>query len=153
MFDALIDRLGANFTVFAYDQRDCGHTENPPVSYTLADLGDDAAGFIAALGLPRAHIYGSSLGGLVAQSLAARHPDRVDRLVLGNTWRVGVNPAERQSGRHEAAVGLSRRSGRQCAEDRRIVLSTGVRPGSSGDYRDVPRQRAQRGEACAPPPR
>ncbi len=94
MFDALVDRLSPNFTVFAYDQRDCGHTENPPASYTLADLGDDAAGFIAALGLPRAHIYGSSLGGLVAQSLAARHPDRVDRLVLGNTWRVGVNPAD-----------------------------------------------------------
>jgi len=94
MFDALAGYLAASFTVIAYDQRDCGQTENPAVPYLLADLGDDAAALIEALRLERAHIYGSSLGGLVAQSLAARHPDRVDRLVLGNTWRAGLSPAE-----------------------------------------------------------
>jgi pimeloyl-ACP methyl ester carboxylesterase len=94
MFDALAEHLTAHFTVIAYDQRDCGESENPAAPYLLADLGDDAAALIAALGLPRAHVYGSSLGGLVAQSLAARHPDRVDRLVLGNTWRAGLSPAE-----------------------------------------------------------
>ena len=94
MFDALTEHLAANFTVIAYDQRDCGQTENRAEPYTLADLGGDAAALIAALGLPSAHVYGSSLGGLVAQSLAARHPERVDRLVLGNTWRAGLSPAE-----------------------------------------------------------
>jgi pimeloyl-ACP methyl ester carboxylesterase len=94
MFDALVDHLSNAFMVFAYDQRDCGRTENPATPYTLADLGDDAAAFIAALKLSRAHVYGSSLGGLVAQSLAARHPERVNRLVLGNTWRAGTSPAE-----------------------------------------------------------
>ncbi|WP_315831831.1 alpha/beta hydrolase [Bradyrhizobium prioriisuperbiae] len=94
MFDALVECLIGDFTVYAYDQRDCGQTENPALPYTLADLGDDAAAFITALGLPRAHVYGSSLGGLVAQSLAARHPDSVDRLVLGNTWRAGISPVE-----------------------------------------------------------
>jgi pimeloyl-ACP methyl ester carboxylesterase len=94
MFDALAEYLAGAFTVFAYDQRDCGQTENPSAPYTLADLGDDAAALIAALRLPRAHVYGSSLGGLVAQSVAARHPDRVERLVLGNTWRAGLSPTE-----------------------------------------------------------
>jgi len=94
MFDALAEILADGFTVVAYDQRDCGQTDNLAEAYTLADLGDDAAALIAALGLSRAHVYGSSLGGLVAQSLAARHPDRVDRLVLGNTWQAGINPAE-----------------------------------------------------------
>lgn len=94
MFDALAARLADNFTVYAYDQRDCGLTENSTAPYALSDLGDDAAAFIAALGLQRAHVYGSSLGGIVAQSLAARHPDRVDRLVLGNTWRVGLLPSD-----------------------------------------------------------
>jgi pimeloyl-ACP methyl ester carboxylesterase len=94
MFDALAEILAGAFTVFAYDQRDCGQTENLAESYALADLGDDAAALIAALGLSRAHVYGSSLGGLVAQSLAARHPDRIDRLVLGNTWQAGISPAE-----------------------------------------------------------
>jgi pimeloyl-ACP methyl ester carboxylesterase len=93
MFDALVEYFAGTFTVFAYDQRDCGQTENPAESYTLADLGDDAAALIAALRLPRAHVYGSSFGGLVAQSVAARHPDRVERLVLGNTWRAGLSPA------------------------------------------------------------
>jgi pimeloyl-ACP methyl ester carboxylesterase len=94
MFDALVGCLGGKFTVYVYDQRDCGLTENSATPYALSDLGDDAAAFIEALGLARAHIYGSSLGGLVAQSLAARHPERVDRLVLGNTWRAGLLPGD-----------------------------------------------------------
>jgi pimeloyl-ACP methyl ester carboxylesterase len=94
MFDALVDRLSHDFTVYAYDQRDCGLTENPAAPYRLADLGDDAAALIDGLGLGRAHVYGSSLGGLVAQSLAARHPDRIERLVLGSTWPAGLQPID-----------------------------------------------------------
>jgi 3-oxoadipate enol-lactonase len=94
MFDALVDCLSNDFTVYAYDQRDCGLTENPAAPYRLADLGDDAAALIEGLGLGRAHVYGSSLGGLVAQSLAARHPDRIERLVLGSTWPAGLQPID-----------------------------------------------------------
>jgi pimeloyl-ACP methyl ester carboxylesterase len=94
MFDALVDRLSNDFTVYAYDQRDCGLTENPAAPYRLADLGEDAAALIEILGLGRAHVYGSSLGGLVAQSLAARHPDRIERLVLGSTWPAGLQPID-----------------------------------------------------------
>lgn len=94
MFDELAAYLAEDFTVYAYDQRDCGQTENPQSPYTLADLGDDAAAFVSVLGVERAHIYGTSLGGLVAQSLASRHPDRVDRLVLGNTWQAGTSPRD-----------------------------------------------------------
>ena len=97
MFDALVERLVNAFTIIAYDQRDCGATINPDDPCTLDDLADDAAALTEALGLSRTHVYGSSFGGLVAQFYAARFPDRVDRLVLGNTWRAGqsvrdVNP-------------------------------------------------------------
>ena len=91
MFDALVDRLASAFTIIAYDQRDCGATVNPDEPCTLADLADDAAGLVAALGFSRTYVYGSSFGGLVAQFFAARFPDRIERLALGNTWRAGLS--------------------------------------------------------------
>jgi len=94
MFDAVARLLSRTFTVIAYDQRDCGRTQNSSQAYTLGDLADDAAALITALGLAKADVYGTSLGGIVAQLLAARHPDRVDRLVLGSTWRAGLSPID-----------------------------------------------------------
>ncbi len=86
MFNALMPHLAPHFTVIAYDQRDCGETEGPQVPSTRADLADDARRLIEALALGRVHVFGSSFGGRVAQALALRHPQRVDRLVLGSTW-------------------------------------------------------------------
>lgn len=54
----------------------------PRVPYTLADLADDALGVLDALGVARAHVCGASMGGMVAQHLAARHPQRVAGLTL-----------------------------------------------------------------------
>lgn len=86
MFAALVPPLSPHFTVVAYDQRDCGDTDGPERASTLADLADDAQRLIGALGFGRAHVFGSSFGGRVAQALALRHPQVVDRLVLGSTW-------------------------------------------------------------------
>src|SRR5690348_11789639 len=86
MFAALVPLLAPHFTVVAYDQRDCGDTEAPPHAATLADLADDAVALIRGLGHERAHVFGSSFGGRVAQALALLHPERVDRLVLASTW-------------------------------------------------------------------
>src|SRR5258708_39360820 len=72
MFDAFARLLAEHFTVIAYDQRDSGATRNPPEPYGLGELADDAAALIAALGHPRAHVFGASLGGVIAQALAAR---------------------------------------------------------------------------------
>jgi pimeloyl-ACP methyl ester carboxylesterase len=90
MFDALVPHLSANFTTITYDQRDCGDTTNAPGSSSLADLADDAATLLRTLGCRRAHVYGTSFGGRVAQMLALRHPEVVDRLVLGSTWPLPV---------------------------------------------------------------
>ena len=90
MFDAFGALLASHFTVIAYDQRDSGKTRNPPASYGFDELADDAAALIAALGYRSAHVFGTSFGGAIAQVLAVRHPDDVDRLVLSSTFRVGV---------------------------------------------------------------
>ena len=86
MFASLVPLLAQRFTVIAYDQRDCGDTEAPARAATLADLAHDAAALIHGLGRERAHVFGSSFGGRVAQALALLHPACVERLVLGSTW-------------------------------------------------------------------
>jgi len=92
MFDAFGALLAEHFTVIAYDQRDSGATRNPPTPYGIGEMADDAAVLIAGLGHERAHVFGTSLGGVIAQVLAARDPQRVDRLVLSSTFRAGVPP-------------------------------------------------------------
>lgn len=86
MFDDIAPHLANRFTVIAYDQRDCGETTNPDWPSMLDDLAHDAAGLLQALGYARAHVFGHSFGGRVAQCLALRHPEVVERLVLANTW-------------------------------------------------------------------
>lgn len=92
MFDAFAALLARHFTVIAYDQRDSGGTRNPAAPYGLDELAADAAALIAGLSHARAHVFGTSLGGVIAQVLAVRHPERVDRLVLSSTFRAGVSP-------------------------------------------------------------
>lgn len=94
MFDGLARALNGHFTVIAYDQRDSGATQNPSSPYSLADLADDAAALIRGLGHDRAHVMGTSLGGLIAQALAALHPDSIDRLILSSTWKINKSPLE-----------------------------------------------------------
>ena len=86
MFAELLPHLSTRFCVIAYDQRDCGETESPPEAATLRQLADDARNLLHALGWARAHVFGSSFGGRVAQALAALHPGTVDHLVLASTW-------------------------------------------------------------------
>jgi pimeloyl-ACP methyl ester carboxylesterase len=103
---ALVDR---GFYVIRFDNRDCGRSTRifarPPTllqlllrdsrtaAYTLDDMADDAAGLLAGLGIDAAHVAGASLGGMIAQTLAVRHPDRVLSLVsiMSTTghWRAG----------------------------------------------------------------
>ena len=61
--------------------------EPPEVAYTLDDMADDAAGLLDALSIERAHLVGASMGGMIARTVAIRHPDRVKSLVsiMSNT--------------------------------------------------------------------
>jgi pimeloyl-ACP methyl ester carboxylesterase len=78
--------LAKDHRVFLLDQRGHGESDKPPCCYTRLDLAHDAKLFMDRFGLQKAHIAGHSLGGMVAQTLAAFWPERVDRLmVIGST--------------------------------------------------------------------
>jgi len=70
------------FRVIAYDQRGLGQTEKPPGPYSMTDYAEDAISLLDRLDILKVNVLGVSFGGMVAQQLAARFPERVKKLVL-----------------------------------------------------------------------
>jgi pimeloyl-ACP methyl ester carboxylesterase len=107
--DEFCEQLAARgFYVVRFDNRDIGRSTRvrgrpptpgqllrrriDPVHYTLSDMAQDAAGLLRELGLESAHVVGVSMGGMIAQTLAAEHPSCVRSLVsimsnTGHRWK------------------------------------------------------------------
>jgi len=84
-WEPVLPGLAAQFDVILFDNRGIGESDPPPGPYTAAEMAGDAIRVLDEAGVERAHVVGTSLGGMVAQELALGHPDRVDRLVLACT--------------------------------------------------------------------
>ena len=74
--------LAARFDVLAYDQRGLGRSDAPQQDYSMAGYAEDAAGLLDQLALDAVCVVGVSFGGMVAQELALRYPQRVTQLAL-----------------------------------------------------------------------
>lgn len=81
-WEPLVGPLAESFRVLWYDNRGIGDSDTPAGPYTAADLAQDAVQVLDERGVERAHVVGTSLGGMVAQELALSHPERVEKLAL-----------------------------------------------------------------------
>jgi 3-oxoadipate enol-lactonase len=77
-----IEKFAEHYQVIAFDNRGVGRTGKPDAPFTVETMAQDTLGLMDALHIRQAHVKGGSLGGAVAQILAAEHPERVKGLVL-----------------------------------------------------------------------
>jgi 3-oxoadipate enol-lactonase len=81
--------LARRFRCISYDNRDVGRSSTVDAPYDVLDMADDALGLLDALGIVQVDIVGTSMGGVIAQEMAIRHPERVRKLVLVTTYTSG----------------------------------------------------------------
>jgi len=165
--DALVDALvAAGHRVIRFDNRDVGWSTkldalgvppiraiarrrlvglSTPVPYGLEEMADDAVGVLEVLGVDRAHVVGASMGGMIAQLVAIRHPDRVRTLtsVMSHTGELShllVHP--------KAARVLLQAPPRTVDEATRVLLETfravGTQPFDEAALRPLAERHAQR---------
>src|SRR5258708_14107710 len=77
--------LRGRYRVLRYDTRGHGQTGAPAAGYTLDQLAEDLKGLLDGLGIPATHFVGLSMGGMIGQVFAFKHPAMVQSLVLCDT--------------------------------------------------------------------
>jgi pimeloyl-ACP methyl ester carboxylesterase len=83
--------LSRKYRVIAFDNRGVGRSDKPDIPYTMAMMAGDIAGLLNTIGIDTAHIFGISMGGMIAQHFALNYPQRVISLILGCTTCGGVS--------------------------------------------------------------
>jgi 3-oxoadipate enol-lactonase len=94
-WDRLPEHLARDFHVLVFDNLGTGRSPRRGVAYRMRHLAHDALAVLDAAGVEKAHVFGISMGGMIAQELAIRHPERVRSLALGCTfasWRKAKAP-------------------------------------------------------------
>ena len=95
--EPLLAALSPHFRLVLFDNRGTGNSDKPEGGYSIEAFADDCAGLLDALNIPTAHVFGTSMGGMIAQRLATRHPPRVQGLAIGcsNCGKGSIAPEKR----------------------------------------------------------
>ncbi len=132
--------FGQRYRTIAIDHRDIGESDPVAEEYSIADQADDAAGALTALGIPRAHVVGISMGGFIALELASRHPEMVEKLVLTST-SAGGRTHVKSSPRITALLMLPRLGwrdpGRRAMRTYRLIMAPGYCESHPDDWRMI----------------
>src|SRR3984893_4717805 len=79
----------SGFKCIYFDNRGTGNTDKPDGPYTAEQMADDSSNLLKALNIPKAKVFGVSMGGMIAQELTLRHPEQVEKAVFGCTMAGG----------------------------------------------------------------
>jgi len=85
--------LSQNYRTISFDNRGVGRSDVPPGPYPIAAMAADAAAVMDSAGVTRAHVFGISMGGMIAQEFALQYPQRTRSLILGCTSHGGPESA------------------------------------------------------------
>jgi pimeloyl-ACP methyl ester carboxylesterase len=108
--------LSASYRTIALDNRGAGQSDVPPGPYSIALMASDAAAVLDAAGVPSAHVFGVSMGGMIAQEFALQYPGRVQSLILGCTAFGGPNAKRTEPAAVELLKARSSMTREQAAE-------------------------------------
>jgi pimeloyl-ACP methyl ester carboxylesterase len=100
----------AGYQVITFDNRGIAPSSSPPAPYSVAEMVADTLGLLDHLGLDRVHLAGHSMGGWIAEALAASHPDRVRAAALmgscnvATEWETAITTVERDLARLDVTL-------------------------------------------------
>lgn len=108
--------LAQKYRTIALDNRGVGRTDMPPGPYPIPVMASDAAAVLDAAGVDKAHVFGISMGGMIAQEFAIEHPQRVRSLVLGCTAAGGPRAVRAEAAANEMMMARGKMTSEEAAQ-------------------------------------